>query len=138
MVSPVLTTTAYSQNKQSEVLYETDNNIRVEFKVFIDDKPVEMDNYHFEMTNKINHVTSKINTTNEFTVFVRYDQEYTFRIGHKDYCTKVIELSTIAPTKKWVLDWKIYLYSNQTNQPDKYEGRIAYNDVTERFQHYKQ
>lgn len=137
IVSTMLSTgfTSKAQSNNHEIIYDTNTNLRVEFKIYIDDIPVELDDYIFTMTNKHSNITTRILTTNAFTVFLKYDQEYIFKVGHKDYCLKTIELNTTAPKINWVLDWSIYLYPNN---PDKYEGKLAYNDVTKKFQHYKQ
>lgn len=128
----------YRTNGEEEVYNlpvkgEYDGTIKVLFNIYTNDKLIERDNIKFEIVNKAKGLNTKLDMSESFTAFLRYGQIYTFKIGHKDYNTKSIDIITSAPEgEPWTLTANIYLYDNE---PDSYAGKFAYVKKDKTFKH---
>ncbi len=112
-----------------------DGTIKVLFNIYTNDKLVERDNISFEIINKERGLDTKLQMSEKFTAFLSYNQTYTFKIGHKQYNTKVIDIITKAPLEQlWTLTANIYLYDNEA---DSYAGKLVYDKKYNTFKHYQ-
>lgn len=110
--------------------YEDD--IKVNVKVMLNDEYTETDEVVIKIKNNSVGITHTITINQDFTVFFRYDTEYTITFSHKGFYSRVIHINTECPKSEiWVIDLTMRLY-NDREAPNA--GYIYYNKDRESFE----
>jgi hypothetical protein len=125
------------------IKYQNDD-IRVDFVIYVDNKLIHANNYDFEFICKELGVNVKEVMPSEFTAYLKYDKQYQFRFSGEDYNCKIVDISTIAPKNRWEMKLNIYLYSKEYSKKilkekwvqEEYAGKMAYNDSSKTFKKY--
>ena len=110
-----------------------ESDIKVMFKVYLNNMDIETVGCIVELINLKNNHTSSISINNNFHIYLLRNEMYAIKISHIGYNTKTILINTNTGknSDSWELSVGMYLYDNR---PDEVAGVLYYDSDTDQFQ----
>lgn len=105
------------------------NEIRVNVKVKFNDITAESNQVEVKLYNHGTGRTQKVTINDDFSLFLKYDTEYTIMFNHKGFYSRAINIDTTCPHNE---EWEIELTMRLYNDKDKYDAGSIYYDKSKR------
>lgn len=106
-------------------------NIQLELSVYIDNKLKADENYLITIQSLTQNFTTTVPGSNQFILYLHYDNEYILSFTHKGCNTRKIYVNTSAPYDNWHLITQIKLQTKSNEVA--MVGKILYDEKIQNF-----